>query len=318
MNAQDRRTGDGPMPEHELLRRIADRSRAIVLPTGGTIEIGPGDDAAVLHTQSGDRLALTVDQLVEGRHFAPGTPVALVAHKAVCRSVSDLAAMGAAPSWSMATGLLPSSFDEDDALCAQLAEVAQRYGCPIIGGDLARHDGPMVLTVTCAGIPHASRGPVLRSEARVGDSVWVTGMLGGSFESGRHLRFEPRLTQANELCSLTNDRGEHKLGAMLDLSDGLGRDAARIADASGVAVEIESASIPRHAGITDWRNAASDGEDYELLFTVRHSATVPGAVNGVAVTRIGEVVARSSDGHAVTFIEPDGSRHNGSRLGWDH
>ncbi len=166
---------------------------------------------------------------------------------------------------------------------------------------------PMVLTVTVGGEPEAQRGPVTRDGARVGDEVYVTGRIGGSFASGRHLTFEPRVEQGRALVK-TLGAGLH---AMIDVSGGLGRDAGRIARASGVRVEIDAEKVPRHA---DARGTwFADGEDYELVFVVASGTSVPSAIAGVELTRIGRVVA----GEGCGLIEPGGVREIG-HSGWEH
>ena len=234
------------MDEAELLEHIRRRSSGLAAGPGWAVDVGPGDDCAVLRGVGGT-LLVGVDQLIAGRHFEPAsTPIELIARKAVARSVSDIAAMGGTPSWALATATLPARYPLADALFDRMAACAQSFGCPLVGGDIASHDDaghPLTLSVTVAGSMPKGHEPVLRSGARVGDLLWVTGPIGGSFKSGRHLEFEPRL-DAGLACSRTG-RGAH---AMLDLSDGLGRDAARIAWASGVMLEIETSAIPLHIG----------------------------------------------------------------------
>jgi thiamine-monophosphate kinase len=161
------------------------------------------------------------------------------------------------------------------------------------------------------GRPHATRGPVLRSGAKVGDGVYVTGAIGGSFEKrtglGRHLTFEPRLAEAMALCDALGPR----LHAMMDISDGLGADSARIAAASRVRIRLEAASLPKSPGITDWKNAASDGEDYELLFAA--TGAVPSTVAGTPVTRIGAVDAGTG-----CVIVYGGREIDVAGMGWEH
>ena len=220
------------MRENELLNLIAHRSLEMTRKFPA-VEVGPGDDAAVVQI-GGESLLLTVDQLVEGRHFRAGTPIDLVARKAVARSVSDIAAMGGTPTFGLATGLLPEGFRDAAALTDRLHAWAESWGFPLVGGDIATHppearEPLIVLTTTVLGRPHAARGPVLRSGARPGDSVYVTGVLGGSYDKatglGRHLTFEPRVREAIFLCDSLGGR----LTAMMDISDGLGIDAARLA-----------------------------------------------------------------------------------------
>ena len=297
------------MREQDLLRHIYGRS-ADLAGAGGVV-VGPGDDGAVIDV-GGERLILTVDQLVAGRHYDKSTPLDLVARKAIARSVSDIAAMGGRPTHALATGCLPPGFTEADHLFDRMAAWARDFGCPLIGGDIASAPGPLLLTVTVLGTCHPTRGPVLRSGARPGDILCVTGALGGSFDSGRHLTFDPRLDEAAALCDILGE----SLGALMDISDGLGIDAGRIASASGVRLEIDSARIPRHQDVPDWRRAAADGEDYELLFTVRDPSAVEALTlpHATPITIIGRVVP----GDGCVIIDEAGAAHDASALGWDH
>lgn len=295
------------MRESDLLAHIYRRSAGI--SGDGGVLVGPGDDAAVVRTDRGETLLLTTDQLVGRRHFEPGADVDLIARKAIARSVSDIAAMAGRCRWGVATGAIPRSFADADALFDAMARWARHWSCPLVGGDIAATDGPLLLTATIVGEPATARGPVLRSTAREGDGVYVTGALGDSFASGRHLRFEPRLEEAAWLATTVGDR----LHAMMDISDGLGRDAGRVALASGVRIELLAAAIPRAPGARDWRQAASQGEDYELLFTAAGEvdASTPG---GTPITRVGEVLPGSG---CVVRLE-DGTLIDASRLGYDH
>ncbi|MBY0396747.1 MAG: thiamine-phosphate kinase [Thermoleophilia bacterium] len=307
------------MREQALLEHI---ERAT--PRHPLVAVGPGDDCAVLMRPEG-ALLITTDQVIAGRHFAEGEDLTLVARKAVARSLSDIAAMAGRPLWAVATGALPAGMAQDDAqdLTDALHQAAAGFGIPIVGGDLATTAGPMVLTVTVGGEPHPVRGPVLRSGAAPGDTVYVTGALGGSLASGRHLTFTPRVTEGAWLATVLGPW----LHAMMDLSDGLGLDAARMARASGVAIEIEAERLPRHAGVTSWQGAAGDGEDYELLFTAPAGAPVPARcrLTGTPVTAVGRVLASGEggvgDARAATscaIIDGAGARHGGAALGWEH
>lgn len=291
------------MRESDLLRHIYARSADL----GPRVIVGPGDDAAVLEVDGG-RLVWTVDQLVEGRHYGADASIEQIARKAVARSVSDAAAMASRPIAGLATGALRAGFEGGNELFDAMARWAERWGAPLVGGDIAVVDGPTVLTVAVLAAPATARGCPLRSEARVGQGVYVTGELGGALESGRHLTFEPRVEEAIELAGALGDR----LGAMMDLSDGLGRDAARIARASGVRVEIEGERTPRAAGVRDVVRAVSDGEDYELLFTA--GGEVPARLaGGLRVTRVGRVV----EGEGCVLVE-GGRVVDAGALGWDH
>jgi len=293
--------------ESELLAGIYERSRDLA-SSFGEILLGPGDDAAVVRTPRGDTLLLTTDQLVEGRHYDPETPVDLIARKAIARAVSDIAAMGGSPAWSLATGLLPDGYPHGDELCAALAKWATHWGCPLIGGDLAFGPDRLVLSLTVVGAMEQDHQPLLRSGARPGDELRVTGPIGASLESGWHLQFEPRLAAGRAASSA--HAGVH---AMIDLSDGLGRDAGRVARASRVVLEIDATAIPLRDGARDWRRACADGEDYELLMAVAPDAQAPHS------TPIGLVRARRTGEHPrAVVIDDSGARHDASEMGWNH
>ncbi len=332
------------MREEELLRHIRDRSTDLGRQFPHVLT-GPGDDCAVVRMLSGDPLLLKVDQLVEGRHFRPypATPIELVARKAIARSVSDIAAMAGTPACALASATLPDPCPWADTLFDHMARWARHWNCPLVGGDIAswekdeetRRGGQaptrraeetrepdaqardpaacpgLVLSVTILGTPHPTRGPVLRSTARPGDAVYVTGPLGGSFDPatglGKHLTFEPRLAEARALCDALGDR----LHAMMDISDGLGIDAGRLAAASGVRIELDAQAIPRAKGVQDWRRAAADGEDYELLFTAGNPTDQD--LRRLAPIRIGSVV----EGSGCVIIE-NGLAHDAASMGWQH
>lgn len=313
------------MRETPLLEHIYQRSRDLAGAYAHVL-VGPGDDCAVLATGPG-AVMVTVDHAIEGRHFVRGTPWELVARKAMARSVSDIAAMAGRPAWSLATAALPPEFPQADAaaIVDHLNRFAARWGCPVVGGDVGTTEpgAPAVLTVTVAGLPHPARGPVLRSTARPGDHCWMTGRLGGSFPSGRHLTFEPRIAEARWLA----DRLGPDLHAMIDLSDGLGRDAARVAQASGVRVRLESALFPLHPATTGGGaeapagHPAADGEDYELFFTTAPGVALPEAcpVTGTPLTRIGSVLpVATGTPWSCVIADADGREWDCAALGWEH
>lgn len=303
-----------PLRESDLLASIASRSANLGAKFPHVLA-GPGDDCAVVRIGDTDCL-LTVDQVIENRHFKSGTPLDLIARKAIARSISDIAAMAGTPICALATGAFPKNFDQASAdnLSAALKRWGEHWNCPLVGGDIAslpRDTDPLTLTITVLGNPHPTRGPVLRSGAQPGNNIYVTGKLGSSFDPstglGKHLTFEPRLAEARALADALGTN----LHAMMDLSDGLGRDAARMANASGVRFEIDSQLIP--ANTPDWKAAASDGEDYELLFTASGSVPAQAPQTGTPITRIGTVLSGSDS----FFIS--GSNHLNTReLGWEH
>jgi thiamine-monophosphate kinase len=305
------------MQEKELLRHIGKRS-ADLGATFSCVEVGPGDDCAVVGVPA--RVLLKVDQVVEGRHFVRGTAMDSVARKAIARAVSDVAAMAGTPIAAMASVVLPQGFQGADELFDRMSHWARHFGCPLVGGDIVidARDG-LVLSVSVVGTLHATRGAVLRSGARAGDGVYVTGRLGGSFEQatglGRHLTFEPRVREATILATTIGER----LHAMMDLSDGLGLDSGRLAEASGVRLEMNADAIPLACGVRDWIQACGDGEDYELLFTAATGASPERCpLDGTLVTRIGRVVSGSGsvvkDGAALIDVTNLGYEH-GARGG---
>lgn len=331
-----------PMRESHLLRHIEARSAHLPRDFRHVL-VGPGDDCAIVDLGQGPA-ALTTDHLVEGRHFeAAGlqpthAAVNLIARKAIARSVSDIAAMGAEPVCALATACLPVGFEQGsaDALFDAMHRWASHWRCPLVGGDIASfsgaHPGPLVLTTTVIGRAPASGGVLaLRSTATPGQGVYVTGVLGGSLRSGWHAGFEPRLAEAQALTTMRAGDGSRPLGAMMDLSDGLGRDGSRMGRASNVLLEIDASRLPLRAG-ADWRAAVSEGEDYELLFTFDdrsaptelRSSSNPAL--SVSVTKIGTVLPpadKQDDSLPATgciIRVPEGADCgiDGDNLGWEH
>jgi thiamine-monophosphate kinase len=319
------------MREFEILEHVYAANAA--LPRRVTIP--PGDDMAEIEI-GGERgrssapgaaprphtVLAAVDQIVDGVHVRLGAvSLELIGRKAITRCLSDVAAMAAVPAASLVAATLPADFDSVSAmrLFDAMREAADEYDCPLIGGDVAAHapgrPAPLVCAVTVLAVP-GPLPPRRRSMARPGDTLYVTGRLGGSVApdgGGRHLTFAPRIAEALELAAALGER----LHAMIDVSDGLGRDAGHLARDSGVGIVIDADRIPRSEGI-EWRRAASDGEDYELLFTAQ--GEVPEMVGaGTPVTAVGRVHARPRDaaGHAVVIVA-HGVEHGAEALGWEH
>jgi len=231
-------------------------------PDARKILVGVGDDCAVLRGQGENHyLLFKTDAVVEGVHFLPREKPELIGRKALSRALSDLAAMGATPLAAVMTlGVAKhESARRLKGVYSGLEKIAKKYGVNLVGGETTRAK-ELFLNVALLG---ECRGyaPVLRSGAKSGDLIAVTGRLGGT-QAGKHLRFEPRLAEGEWLA-------RKKLAtAMMDLSDGLGADLPRLAAASNVSFHLAPDSIPRARGV-DLRAAINDGEDYELLFTVR-------------------------------------------------
>jgi len=305
------------MQEFSILKHIFAANRQL----DPKVVIGPGDDMALVEMSEvgGRRLLAAVDQLIDGRHVTlVTTPMALVGRKAITRSLSDIAAMAGTPLATLVAATLPPDFGEARAIALfdAMRETAAHYECPIIGGDLAFHadrSHPMTCSVTILAEVRGSFA-ITRSGAKPGDRVYVTGALGGSLEPdglGRHLTFEPRISEALQLHELLGDR----LHAMIDLSDGLGRDGSHIARMSKVQIRLNAAAIPCHDGCT-WQNALADGEDYELFFAA--AGTVPRAVMDIAIHEIGEVVALEQVDAPAVIVFDGGQWHDAAGMGWQH
>ena len=227
---------------------------------------GIGDDCAVVRGPAKGRLLLLkTDCVVEGRHFLPSHPTSAVGWKAACRAVSDIASCGGLPTSALVTCVIrqEQSGRWFDALYRGIEKAGREFGFSVVGGELARTDGPAVISVAMTGDVEPGM-LVRRGGGRPGDFLYVTGALGGSLKSGRHLRFKPRLHEARWLAEKFHVR------AMMDLSDGLAADLPRLARASSAGYFVESAAVPRSKGST-LAQALADGEDFELLFAVAPS-----------------------------------------------
>lgn len=230
--------------------------------------VGPGDDCAVVQVEGAShRTLLKADSVVEGVHFLKGERMERVGWKAMCRAVSDVAAMGGRPKHALITiAAAPSTaMKELQDLYRGLAEAADAYGVSVVGGETGKTFGALVCSIFLTGWVDQSRC-LLRSGGRPGDCLYVTGSLGGSFKSGRHLDFKPRLEEA---CWLAENQ---YVSALMDLSDGLGADAPRMARASGCGLVIDPELVPRNSGCSVGE-AFNDGEDFELLMAVPESVT---------------------------------------------
>jgi len=274
-----------------------------------SIVVPPGDDLAAINWPTGELLLVGVDQVLDQFHFdsAIHTP-RQIGRKVMNRNLSDCAAMGALPAVAVTTAALPKGIGLDYAkeLYLGLRDAADPFDCPIVGGDTASWDGRLLLTVTILG-RSAGIDPITRSGAKVGDSIYVTGPLGGSI-LGRHMTFEPRVNLARDLAATG---GVH---AMIDISDGLSRDLDHICRLSKVGAIIDAASIPIHEDarkMNDDRSplehALSDGEDHELLFTGKLKSLPAGVV------RIGQIVA----GAEIKITDATGT-HPLIAYGWQH
>lgn len=223
--------------------------------------VGIGDDAAVLPYSNTHHLLFATDMSVEGVHFTTRMKPQEIGRKALARNISDIAAMGGVPTHVVVSlGLPPQS----KALWVKnmyqgMSALANMFDVRIVGGDTTKAPA---ITINVAIIGKVlKRHCVTRAGAKPGDWIFVTGLLGGSFKSGKHLTFTPRLDQAQFLVR------KFKPNAMMDISDGLAGDLNHILNASRVGAVLDEDLIPRPKGVS-LRQVYSEGEDFELLFTL--------------------------------------------------
>jgi thiamine-monophosphate kinase len=307
----------GKIGEFNLIRRLQKRLESR-RPRSAFVVAGIGDDCAVLRSGDPDKFLLyTCDPVVEGVHFLKNTPPRQVGWKAMARNLSDIAAMGGQPRWAVVSiGLRPTtSLRYVDRLYDGLSAAARRFGCVIVGGDTTHVKHEQFVVVTLLGEVEKSK-LTLRSGSKIGDSVFVTGSLGGSLR-GKHLRFAPRITEARWLVQ------QFRVHAMIDLSDGLSSDLQRMVEAShsNIGFEVFAAEIPLAPATRGNLNAAlNDGEDFELLFTIdpRDVTRLRAAWRRefrLPLSEIGRVVRSPGNVHLVT---KDGRRRPLAAGGYDH
>ena len=221
---------------------------------------GIGDDCAVLPAARGRQL-ITVDPVVYRRHFDDAVPPRAVGAKLLKRNLSDLAAMGGRPTAAVLALTLDArvSLKWLEQFYRGLAATARRYHVAIVGGDIAQSDGVVAASLTLLGEAQGSR-VLTRTGARVGDWIYVTGVLGGSLPSGHHHTFSPRLAGGAWLAR------RREVRAMMDVSDGLAKDLHALTP-RGATPALRAADIPRRRGTT-LSAALGDGEDYELVFVL--------------------------------------------------
>lgn len=296
-------------------RRLIQRLQQL-LPHGRGVVAGIGDDcAAVRASGRANLLLLKTDAVVEGIHFDRRAMPRQIGWKAMARALSDIAAMSGRPRWALVTaGLrddLPVRFVED--IYRGLAAVAGEFGVTIVGGETVRTRGPFWLSVALAG-EVGRRAMRLRSGARPGDAIFVTGALGGSI-AGKHLCFTPRIREAQWLARRRFVR------AMIDISDGLARDLGHICRESRVGARLIALAIPiAPAAHGSLKRALTDGEDFELLFTApacdvdRLMKAWPRAFPRLSLTQIG-VVTR---GRGIQLVDDTGRARPLAEGGYDH
>ncbi len=284
------------------------------------VDVGIGDDAAVMAAPFKPvQTLVTVDMLMEGVDFLlPDASGRRIGHKALAVNLSDIAAMAGRPVAAFVSVALPRRGGMQLAQEIQqgIQTLAAQFDVALPGGDTNTWDGPLVISIMVHGEP-TGRGPVLRSGAKVGDWIMATGAFGGSIH-GRHLDFVPRLNEAETLNKCV------ALNAMLDVSDGLVADLRHILEESHVGAVLDLDAVPISPDVskgTDKRSplehALSDGEDFELLFTVspaegaRLLASPPFSTR---LTHLGEITA----GGELLFRNVTGELQPAPVMGWKH
>lgn len=314
--------------EFDIIGRFftdSELSRADVL-------LGVGDDCALLQPPEGYALAVSTDTLVEGIHFFAGTDAESLGHKSLAVSLSDLAAMGAEPCWvSLALTLPAGEADVSwlEAFSDGFLSLAGQHGLQLIGGDTT--SGPLSITVTIHGLVRPASA-LKRSAAEVGDSVFVSGLLGDAALAVQQLQQNelpsPSIRDALELPDPRVSLGMALVGiasACIDISDGLLADLGHICKASGCAAELELAKLPLSdemrayiKNTADWRKVLAGGDDYELCFTVpaaRRQAVLDLAGElDIPLTEIGLI----KDGNGIRCLDQNGKAVTISETGYRH
>lgn len=324
-----------PLSEFDIIARYFQQPGLCSDASHPDIALGIGDDCALLAVPAGQQMAVSMDTLVETVHFPPDANPLLLAQRALAVNLSDLAAMGATP-LGFTLGLTLSAGDESwlADFAAGLRLSAQKYDCPLFGGNLAR--GPRQISIQVHGLVPAGKA-LLRSGAQIGDAVYVSGATGkaglaldrieGKLSSATkeqideleaaYYRPEPRLKLGQALQGIAN--------AAQDVSDGLLADLAHIARQSSVQIVVEAAAVPLAPLLLAFKSpeaaldlALTAGDDYELVFTApalqHENILAAAAATNVPVTRIGRVQA----GSGVVLLNAEGEHVQLRRKGWDH
>jgi thiamine-monophosphate kinase len=300
----------------------------------GRVRVGIGDDCAVLQPPAGHEIVVTTDFCLEGRHFRRDWHTAESAgHRCLARGLSDLAAMGARPLAAFLSLALPLGTDSKwiDGFFRGLRELADAVGVPLAGGDTAQAPGTGILAdIVLLGSTPGGKA-LLRSGARAGDLLYVTGRLGGAAaelellqeRAGRSRKPDakgehPQLFPLPRLAAGQALLRRGLATACIDISDGLSTDLKHLCDRSALSAEVELAALPvHHLAEGRLKLALDGGEDYELLFAARPETHVPGRISGVDVTQIGRFTARRAGGGMIT-IDERGKRRRLKAGGWEH
>jgi thiamine-monophosphate kinase len=322
--------------ERDILKEIRGRAGR---GGNGLLRVGIGDDAAVLAVRRGEELVVTTDFSLEDVHFRRGWhPPEAVGHKCLARGLSDIAAMGARPVAAFVSLAVPREFTRGRPSWVHrfydgLLALAEEWSVPLAGGDLAQSPGGAharaAADIVVVGAVERGR-TLLRSGAKAGDALYVTGTLGGAAEELRSVTKSPQ-----RFRNVTAATAEHPhffpepridvgralvrrrlATAAIDISDGLSVDLEHLCEESGLRAEVDAAVLPLGRGST-MHDALHGGDDYQLLFTVDADARVPRKIAGVPLRRIGRMLRRKSGAPRMVLVK-DGRRSELKPEGWQH
>ena len=316
------------MPEFDIIRRYFKE----LTPSNQTVCIGIGDDAAVLQTQAGMELVVAVDTLVAGVHFPLSTSPFDIGYKSLAVNLSDLAAMGATPQWMTLALTLPEA-DKDwlEEFSRGLFSLAKKYNVALVGGDTTQ--GPLTISLQIGGAVETGKA-LLRSGAKTGDHIMVTGTLGDAARGLQLCKQGQQNIPAKYLEKLNRplarvEAGQQLIGfasACIDISDGLYADLLHITEASSIGAVIDIEKLPLSDILQEddisleekYRLALGGGDDYELCFTVSEEVVkeVHSTLTaiGVRCTSIGRITATSG----IQIVSTEGSEFTVDTLGYEH
>jgi thiamine-monophosphate kinase len=312
--------------ERELIAAIRKRALLTGWRKRGILSLGIGDDCAVLRPRRNQELVVTTDLSLENVHFhRQWHPPESVGHRCLARGLSDLAAMGARPEAAFLSLAVPAELTGTwmERFFNGFMALAERCQVPLAGGDMAKAPTVIADIVLLGSVPRGEA--LLRSGARAGDVLYVTGALGGSAAELLALEQQPASFRRTSTAGhphlypeprLAAGRKARKLAtAAMDVSDGLSTDLGHLCEESGLAAEIDAAALPVDARAT-LEQALHGGEDYELLFTTSPKTSVPKQLGGVLVHPIGRMKKRGK-GPQIT-LDRDGVRTELVAAGWEH